>query len=60
MESQQVGGVWSPTNQNEIVSLSYDGTLNILDTRQEDGPSRKLYGRESNAYDSVGWLKLKL
>lgn len=47
VESQQVGNVWSPANEDEIVSLSFDGTLNVLDSRQSDKPSRKLYGRKS-------------
>lgn len=54
VDAQQVGSVWSPTNQDEIVSLSFDGTLNILDARQGDKPSRKLYGRMSLRYTACG------
>lgn len=46
VDSQQVGGVWSPAKEDEIVSLSFDGTLNVLDARQSDKPSQRLYGRK--------------
>ncbi|KAK9898771.1 putative actin interacting protein 1 [Cystobasidium minutum MCA 4210] len=46
VDSQQVGCVWSPAKEDEIVSLSFDGTLNVLDASQGDRPSRKLYGHQ--------------
>ena len=46
VEHQQVGNAWSSGPNEEIVSLSFGGNLNVLDKRTGDRPAKILYGRE--------------
>lgn len=46
VEHQQVGNAWSHSEREEIVSLSFNGDLNVYDKRTGDKPVNVLYGRE--------------
>lgn len=48
VEHQQVGNAWSGGPNQEIVSLSFGGNLNVFDKRTGDIPAKVLYGRESS------------
>ena len=46
VEHQQVGNAWAPSANGEIVSLSFNGDLNVFDKRTGDKPVNVLYGRK--------------